>query len=169
MPRRFEATLGTVTKDLQSTMRKMEATSLKINQDIFTGAAEIIFDRNGKRYTFACSKYDHATDNLRAAQLTIDYLYRALETYGTDRNEEALEDTFDRLFLGFEAMPDDSALLLSTGTKNWWEILGVDHGAPKKAIINAFKALAKVHHPDAGGNPEDFKRLRGAYDEGMAA
>lgn len=168
MGRRFDASPATVQKELVRTMTKMEATSLKINQDIFTGSCEIIFDRNGKRYTFACSKWEHPTDNLRATQLTIEYLYRALEAYGTDRNESVLEATFDRLFLGFEAAPDDSALLLGDGNKQWWEILGVPQDAPRAAVVNAYKALAKVHHPDAGGNADDFKRLRKAYEEGVS-
>lgn len=165
--RRFEAAAGTITRDLQSVLTKMEATSLKINQDLFTNEAAIVFDRGGKRYTFSCDKWDHPMDNLRAAQLTIDYLYRALETYGTARTEQDLEAVFDRLFLGFEATPDDSSLLLSTGAKDWWEILGVVKDASKAAIVNAYKALAKVHHPDSGGNADDFKRLRAAYEQGL--
>ena len=27
--------------------------------------------------------------------------------------------------------------------------------------------IRDLQHPDAGGDPEDFKRLRGAYDEGL--
>lgn len=39
--------------------------------------------------------------------------------------------------------------------------------ADKSAVVNAYRALAKVHHPDAGGNPDDFKRLRTAYGDAL--
>lgn len=39
--------------------------------------------------------------------------------------------------------------------------------ADRAAITNAFRALAKKHHPDAGGDPDDFKRLRAAYDAAL--
>jgi DnaJ-domain-containing protein 1 len=144
----------------------MDATSLRISQDILSGEAEIVFDRGGQRYMFRCDKYADVLDNLRAAQLTIVYLWRALEEYGVLSDSEALDQAFSQFFLGFAAMPDDSVLLLSSG-QDWWSVLGVDPGADKRTIVNAFRSLAKVHHPDAGGDPNDFKRLRRAYEEAI--
>ena len=167
MARRFSAQPKTIQRDLVKVITKMNATSLKINQDIFTGEAEIIFDRDGTRYSFKCSRYEDALDNLRAAQLTISYLWRALEEYGVSSDEQALEKSFAQFFLGFAATPDDTALLLGSGQQAWWEVLGVKPEADRAAIVNAFRALAKVHHPDVGGSPEDFKRLRAAYDEAL--
>ena len=104
-------------------------------------------------------------DNLRAIQLSIEYLYRAVEIYGVE-NEEEFNDLFDSVFIGIEATPDDSVLLLGNST-NWWEILGVSQNATKQEIINGFKAMAKVHHPDAGGRSEQFQRIRKAYEEAL--
>jgi hypothetical protein len=145
----------------------MGATSLRISQDIFTGAAEIIFDRGGQRYIFRCRKYEDALDNLRAAQLTISYLWRALEEYGVTSEEQSVEQVFAQFFLGFAVVPDDQVLLLGDGQAEWWEVLNVSPEADRKAIINAYRALAKIHHPDAGGHPDDFKRLRAAYEKGI--
>lgn len=75
---------------------------------------------------------------------------------------------FDQLFGGFIAMPDDAVLMLGSGTDDWWQVLGVEPTADKRAIQNAYRALAKVHHPDAGGDAEMFKRLRAAYEQGVA-
>lgn len=150
-------------------MTSMDATSLKINQDIFEGTAEIVFDRGGQRYVFRCDKYEDSLDNLRAAQLTITYLWRALEEYGVTSEEHALERTFAQFFLGFSATPDDTVLLLGSGRGEWWETLGVTPDANKTAIVNAYRSLAKMHHPDAGGEPDDFKRLRNAYERGLSA
>ncbi len=35
--------------------------------------------------------------------------------------------------------------------------------APQVMIEAAWKALAKLHHPDSGGNEEEFKRVSDAY------
>jgi hypothetical protein len=167
--RRFSAQQTTVLRDLRAVIERMNATSLHINQDIFQGISEIVFDRAGRRYVFRCEKYPEALDNLRAAQLTITYLWRALEEYGVTSEEHKMEQAFAQFFLGFEAPPDDTVLLLASGRQEWWEILGVDPNANMQAIVNAFRSLAKVHHPDAGGDPEDFKRLRKAYEQALEA
>lgn len=168
--RKFTAQQSTILRDLRNVIDAMGATSLKVNQDIFTGTSEIIFDRAGQRYVFRCEKYEDQLDNLRAAQLTITYLWRALEEYGVASSTEDLpEALFAQFFLGFTPAPDDTALLLPSGRQEWWEILGVAPDADKRAIINAYRALAKMHHPDAGGDSEMFKRLREAYEEGIDA
>jgi len=46
-------------------------------------------------------------------------------------------------------------------------VLGVQSNAKIAEIVNAYKALARVHHPDVGGNSEDFIKLRNAYEEGI--
>lgn len=167
--RRFQAQQKTVYRDLQNVVIKMGATGLRANQDLFSGAAEIIFDRGGQRYFVRCERYDDPLDNLRAAQLTITYLWRAVEEYGVTTDELALDRALTQIFLGFEATPDDTALLLGSGQSEWWEVLGLAPDADRQAIVNAFRALAKVHHPDAGGDPEDFRRLRSAYEAALAA
>jgi len=42
--------------------------------------------------------------------------------------------------------------------------LFVTADAPTEVIVAAFRALAKIHHPDVGGNPDAFKLLQEAYD-----
>lgn len=165
--RRFQAQPQTIQRELRAIVEKMGATSLKINQDVFEGTSEIVFDRAGQRYIFRCNRYGDTLDNLRAAQLTISYLWRALEEYGVVSESKTLEKVFAQFFLGFAATPDDSVLLLGNGQASWWEVLGVKQEAGKEAVVNAYRALAKTHHPDAGGNTDDFKRLRGAYEQAM--
>ena len=163
--RRFSAMESTVKKDLRNIMNKIEATSLKILMDEFSGEVEVIFDRDGKRYTKKCSRWEHSLDNLRAIGLSIDYLYRAVEIYGIE-SEEEFNSLFDSTFIGIEATPDDTSLLLGHSS-NWWEILGTSKEATKQEIINGYKAMAKVHHPDAGGSVEQFQKVRKAYEEAI--
>ena len=41
--------------------------------------------------------------------------------------------------------------------------LGISHGATAKEIKHAFREQTKRHHPDVGGDPEQFKRICNAY------
>lgn len=165
--RRFSATQQSTVRDLQRVMTKIGATSLRLEQDVIGGGVKVIFDRLGKRYVRECVKWEDSIDNLRAIGLQIEYLYRALEVYGVDMSESTIDQEFDIIFGGLIATPDDSSLLLGSGKKAWFEILGVEGGATKADIRNAFRALSKIHHPDVGGDKDDFVRLRNAYDYGM--
>lgn len=167
MARRFSAKELRTKTDLRNTMNKIDATSLKISMDEFTGEVEVIFDRNGKRYTKKCSKWENSLDNLRAIGLSIEYLYRAVEIYGIESAEE-FNILFDSTFIGIEATPDDSVLLIGNST-NWWEILGISKESNKKEMINAYRSMAKVHHPDSGGDSEQFQKIRKAYDEAIGS
>ena len=42
-------------------------------------------------------------------------------------------------------------------------VLGVGATAPVAEIRRAYRRLVRTHHPDAGGNPEDFKAIHTAY------
>ena len=166
--RRFTATQQTTVRDLQRIMTQLKASSLKINQDVMTGLVEVVFDRNGKRFKMTSDTWSDSVDNLRAIGLTISYLYRTLEAYGVKIEESKFDQIFDQLFGGFIATPDDTVLMLGDGSGEWWTVLGVESTADKRAIQNAYRALAKVHHPDSGGDAETFRRLRQAYEKGMA-
>jgi len=171
MTRRFNAKQITVINELTNTMRKMGATSLKIDQgdllDDSQREVSITFDRNAKRYIFKCSNYANKLDNIRAAQLTISYLYRALESYGVEKSEEGLaNDIFDSFLLGFEATPDDGILKLTAGNK-WYEVLNVRPQATEQEIKNAYRSLSKIYHPDNGGNKESFVKLKDAYNAAL--
>ena len=125
----------------------------------------MIFYRDGRRYTKTFSKWENSLDNLRAIQLSIEYLYRAVEIYGIESQEE-FNNLFNQTFIGIEATPEDSVLLLGNAT-NWWEILGIGRDANTKEIKNAYRSMARVHHPDSGGDVEQFKRIREAYDTAL--
>lgn len=43
-------------------------------------------------------------------------------------------------------------------------ILQVREGATEEEIRAAYKAAARIHHPDKGGKEEDFKQLKDEYD-----
>lgn len=47
---------------------------------------------------------------------------------------------------------------------NPYTILGLNKDASKEEIKEAYKKLAKLHHPDKGGNEEMFKLIKSAYE-----
>ena len=49
--------------------------------------------------------------------------------------------------------------------KNFYEILEVSPGATQEEVRKAFIQLSKVHHPEAGGNAEVYKKITEAYAE----
>ena len=48
--------------------------------------------------------------------------------------------------------------------KNYYDMLGVSETASDREIKQAFKNLAKEHHPDRGGDTTKFKEANEAYD-----
>lgn len=48
---------------------------------------------------------------------------------------------------------------------NPYEILGIEKDATEKQIKDAFRILSKQYHPDSQtGNPDLFRKIKGAYD-----
>lgn len=47
---------------------------------------------------------------------------------------------------------------------DYYETLGVNHTTKPDEIKKAYKKLASKHHPDKGGDPEEFKKVQAAYD-----
>lgn len=48
--------------------------------------------------------------------------------------------------------------------KTLYEVLGVPQNATEDQIKKAFRSLAVKHHPDAGGDEEEFKQISQAYE-----
>ena len=53
-----------------------------------------------------------------------------------------------------EAVGDDSP----------WGILGVAKDAAWEAVRAAYRKLVKLHHPDRGGDPAQFRKVQAAYE-----
>ena len=56
--------------------------------------------------------------------------------------------------------------LLRVPVQDFYDVLGVDRGADKKAIKTAYRQKARQYHPDVNkedGAEEKFKRISNAY------
>ena len=64
----------------------------------------------------------------------------------------------ERAFSGFAALPDRSK-------ETWRDVLDCHGVRDFSEVKRNYRRLAKEHHPDAGGNPDEFHKIQNAYDE----
>lgn len=107
-----------------------------------------------RQMVMARDAYTSVHDNLRSIGLGIAHL-RGLERHGGGTMME-------RAFEGFAALP-------APGARDCWSVLGLKPGAAREDIEQKFRDLVKRHHPDAGGDPDEFVAVRKARDEALAA
>jgi hypothetical protein len=109
----------------------------------------VYFNYKGKPVAFACDRWTTIEDNLWAVKLTVSAM-RQIERSG-------VSELLERAFKGFDALPAPAGA-------TWWSVLDVVENATADEIKTAFKALAKQHHPDMGGDPEQFMKVATAYE-----
>jgi hypothetical protein len=104
----------------------------------------------GRATVFACDKWDRVADNIAAIAAHIDAL-RRIERYGVGSLEQALA--------GYKSLPADTAA-------DWRSVFGFPPGsAPSRdQLDSAYKAAARVHHPDRGGTDEGMSHVNRAHD-----
>ena len=112
----------------------------------------VYFSRKGKELCFACDSWAHVQDNMQAIRLTISAL-RGIARWGTG-------DMMEAAFAGFRALPAPGE---STALQ-WHRVLGVPINASRDQVWEAYRLLAKKHHPDHGGDTELFHRLQQAWE-----
>lgn len=45
-----------------------------------------------------------------------------------------------------------------------YDVLGIDEDSEDEDIKKAFRKKALIHHPDKGGDPDEFRKVREAYE-----
>ncbi|MGA0588304.1 J domain-containing protein [Dyella sp. KRB-257] len=103
----------------------------------------------------AVDRYDRVADNLAAIAATLDAM-RAIERHGG-------AEVLNRAFTGFAALPG------AGGTEHWSDVLEVDERASREEIEAAYRRLRSQHHPDRGGDADEFHRITKAYEEACSA
>lgn len=113
----------------------------------------IYYTWRNEQYVLACDKWDTVMDNLQALMKTVDAI-RGIERWGTGEMMKAA-------FAGFKALPASTAV-----EQDIWITLGLSGKPALVAIVNeAFRAKAKIMHPDLGGSVEEFQKLKNAYEQ----
>lgn len=101
----------------------------------------------------AIDRYTRVADNLAAVAATLEAM-RAIERHGG-------ATIIDRAFKGFAALPERA-------TQHWRETLGVSLPNPTaQHIEERFRTLAKVHHPDKGGDRNRFEEIAKAREAAL--
>lgn len=96
----------------------------------------------------AIDRYDRVADNLAAIAATLAAM-RAIERHGG-------AEILNRAFTGFVALEHQG--------ENWWDVLQVRRDASRDAIDNAYRRMRSQHHPDKGGDVDQFQRVQRAYE-----
>lgn len=113
--------------------------------------AAVYWKKNAKAMMrcMAIDRYDRVADNLAAIAATLEAM-RAIERHGGAQ-------ILDRAFLGFAALPEKDS-------QPWREVLGIEGQATLDIVESRYRALVKVHHPDVGGNRDEFEKLQQARE-----
>lgn len=107
----------------------------------------VYFEHKGRQMSFACDRWDRVRDNMRAIEKTIEAI-RGIERWGAS-------DMMERAFSAFEALPPPGG---------WREELGLGPTATLEDVKRRHRELVKTHHPDNGGDAEQFRRVNEAYE-----
>ena len=116
-----------------------------------TGVA-VYFKLKDRPMVFACDKYTHVRDNIRAIGKTIEAL-RGIERWGAS-------DMMERAFTGFQALPPPS------DGEPWWRVLRLPgENAPEQLVRDQYRKLRGEYHPDKPeGDAEQFQRVVEAFE-----
>lgn len=115
----------------------------------------VYFKRHNRHLVMACDRFASAAANMRSLGLAIEAM-RTLERHGGGH-------MLEKAFTGFEALPAPG----QATSRHWTRVLGVSELATRAEIDAAYRALARQHHPDAGGNPATMAELNQARVEAL--
>lgn len=140
-----------------STNIKLRADGLPYvgRRDPYDNGVAVYFDRKGEGMCFACDRYWHIWENMRAIQKTIEAL-RGIERWGAS-------DMMERAFSGFTALPAPG------GSRSWRDVLQLG-GSPTLDMAKvAYRTLSLQRHPDRGGSHDAMTELNRAWEEAQQA
>lgn len=111
------------------------------------------FQLRGQHTVMPCDRFLRVADNIAAIAAHIDAV-RRIERYGVG--------TIDQMFTGFQA-------IRGPGPKPWREVLGIKPDDPVSPdIIKArLRELAKIHHPDVGGDAAVMVEINDAFSRAV--
>jgi hypothetical protein len=110
--------------------------------------ARIEYYANSQRQSMGCDRFWDYRTNLRALYLILNALRLAAE--------RGILEELARAALAM--LPE------AKRKRPAWEVLGIQPDAPLDVAEAVYKALAKKHHPDAGGSDEAMKELNEAFE-----
>lgn len=166
---RFKADFVKVRSQLVSELRLLGARNVVISSNMalrndglpYADAARrkiddpgvaVYFTLKDRQMVMARDLYWTPAENMRSIGLAVEHL-RGLERHGGSFMME-------KAFSGFAALPPPA---------DWASTLGVSRNASKGEIMDAYRDLARKHHPDNGGSAEKMAEINVARDRALAA
>jgi len=158
----FKTTLAGALKNVQESLRlfakdsETELAGLVISSNVTLGVnrpedpgVAVWFAWGGMQVCIPVDRYQTVEGNLQAIHHIIE-ARRVELRHGTLALVRAS-------FSGFLALPGSGG--------HWSDVLGVPKTANRAAIDAAYKQLRSQHHPDRGGDADQFHRIKKAYEE----
>jgi DnaJ-domain-containing protein 1 len=115
--------------------------------------AVVRYDVGKIAYTLPCDTFSELAQNIAALAAHIEAV-RKIERIGVASIAQAMG-----AFAQLPAPPKQ---------RPWHEVLGVAPTAQIKVIMGAYRALAKINHPDVGGEKERMQEINRALQEAKA-
>ncbi|MGB3822450.1 MAG: DnaJ domain-containing protein [Rhodococcus qingshengii] len=170
----FKTTLAAARDELKVELRRLGATNVVISTNIIVNldgtyrskqrmpedrGVAVYFKLNGEDQCFPCDRWMYVEDNLHAIALSIGAL-RGLDRWGA-------KEMVNAAFRGFKALPA-TAIVTPYTAKPWHEVLEVSPTASLETIRAAYKSMLMKHHPDKGGDEQDFLAVQRAWKEAQS-
>ena len=164
-PRGDDLSMKDATERLERELRRLRAadwmlsTNVELKQDGLPyarrrrpedpGTAVYFKLRGGaEQKVLACDRWNRVEDNIGAVAAHIQAL-RGMERWGVGTVEQA--------YAGYKALPE-------AAEKPWHDVLGIPPDAPLHTAQNAYRRLAKLHHPDTDtGDTARFQEINEAW------
>ena len=175
-PHGFRVTRSQAFDNILEELRKMDARDVQLdtgaehqqrnpnkpyaNSDFDDPGVVVRFERNGQQFAVPCDRWDNPRDNAQAIARYLD-AKRALERYGVETVES--EFATQRLPPG-----DDEADAIVVGAApnqpDPHDVLEVSPDASDAVVKAAARQKLAEHHPDKGGNRDQFRRVKEAKE-----
>ena len=150
--RRFNATNVVISTNIKPTLSGRPSRETPDRDD--PGAA-VYFRLDGRPHAMSCDRWSRVADNLAALAAHVEATRGQLRWGCAD---------VAQVFAGFRELP-------AVGQKKpWWTVLGFKEAPASSDLIERKRdELARLHHPDFGGNPNQMAEINAAVDEGRRA
>lgn len=162
---RFQTTLPGALANLERQLRLMGGKNLVLSSNYTLGASNpkdpgvvAYFEWTDKPYehpqkfiamSIPCDRWLRIEANVQAIALTIQAMC-GMERWGAKHMIKAM-------FTGFKLLPAGNG-------EDWFSVLCVSRNATAAEIRASYLDLVKKHHPDTGGNHEQFVRVQKAFE-----
>lgn len=153
-----QITITGALRECQEELRRLGVTAVVLSSNVTLGAEHpadpgvVAYGRLRERsIAIPCDRWNSVAGNLRAIAKTIEAM-RGMERWGA-------RHMIDAMFSGLPA-------LAAPGARGWREVLGIPASAEatRDLIEKRRRELAKINHPDRGGDPARMSEINAAAE-----